>query len=98
MPSINYEGRCYSALENESVLDTLLRNNVPVTNSCRAGVCGSCMLRAAGGVVPARAQSGLKETLKANGYFLSCLCRPESDLEIAQPGDECRVGAIIESL
>ena len=36
--------------------------------------------------VPAAAQQGLKATLVEQGYFLSCLCRPEGDLELEPAG------------
>jgi NAD(P)H-flavin reductase len=41
---------------------------------------------------------GLKETLKAQGYFLACACRPENALEVAGAGAELRVPARITSL
>jgi NAD(P)H-flavin reductase len=48
--------------------------------------------------VPARAQSGLKDSWKAQGYFLACVCHPENDLTIAQPGEEAKLGATIRAL
>lgn len=68
------------------MLDALLRGGVPISNSCRAGACQSCLLRAARGSVPAAAQIGLKATLVEQGYFLSCVCRPEGDLLLEAAG------------
>ena len=98
MNQVKHEGRWYPLEQDESVLDGLLRQGVNVPHSCRAGACQSCLMRAERGEVPAKAQVGLKETLKAQGYFLACACRPESELEVAGAGTELRVPARITSL
>ncbi|HYE20584.1 MAG TPA: 2Fe-2S iron-sulfur cluster-binding protein [Tepidisphaeraceae bacterium] len=70
----------------ESVLDGLLRAGHAIPNSCRGGACQACLMRATSGAVPAAAQVGLKETLRAGGYFLACSCRPAEDLTVSLPG------------
>ncbi|WP_257450988.1 2Fe-2S iron-sulfur cluster-binding protein [Archangium lipolyticum] len=98
MTRVKHEGQWYGLDEGESVLDGLLRGGVAVPHSCRAGACQSCLMRAERGDVPAKAQVGLKETLKAQGYFLACACRPDSELEVASAGADLRVSARIASL
>ncbi|PTL83139.1 2Fe-2S iron-sulfur cluster-binding protein [Vitiosangium sp. GDMCC 1.1324] len=98
MARVNHEGQWYGLEEGESVLDGLLRQGVQVPHSCRAGACQSCLMRAGRGEVPAKAQAGLKETLKAQGYFLACVCHPESELEVAGAGADLRVPARITAL
>ena len=104
MPAVRWEGQSYqlndngSDNDNETVLDALLRNGVAVSYACKSGTCGSCMLRAESGVVPARAQAGLKDSWKMQGYFLACVCQPESDLAVTTVGAEARIGANIASL
>ena len=98
MPEIEYEGQSFALAENESVLDGLLRNGLKVSHSCKAGSCGSCLMRAAHGSVPVKAQAGLKDSWKAQGYFLACVCRPESDLAITTVGSDARLGATIAAL
>ncbi|WNG40787.1 2Fe-2S iron-sulfur cluster binding domain-containing protein [Archangium violaceum] len=98
MARIKHEGQWYGLDEGESVLDGLLRRGVEVPHSCRAGACQSCLMRAERGEVPAKAQVGLKETLKARGYFLACACQPEGELEVAGAGADLRVSARITSL
>ena len=98
MPAIQFEGQSYAVLEGESVLDALLRSGVPAAHSCKAGSCGSCLMRAVDGVVPTRAQQSLKDSWKAQGYFLACVCKPESDLTLAQAGTDARLTATITGL
>lgn len=98
MPGITYAGNFYPLHEGESVLDGLLRNGVPASHACKAGSCGSCMMRADEGSVPAKAQAGLKASWKAQGYFLACVCRPESDLSVRPVGTDVRLGATLTEL
>lgn len=97
MPIVTYAGVSYAAAPGEAVLDTLLRHNVPVSNSCRAGACQSCMLRASAGTISPQAQRGLKATLVEQGYFLSCSMVPEDDLLI-EPATGIEMRASIASL
>ncbi len=97
MAKLTYAGAVYEAAPGETVLETLLRHAVPVANSCRAGACQSCLLRAATGPVPDAARQGLKSTLVEQGYFLSCVCRPEDDL-ILEPAGGLAVPATIMAL
>ncbi len=74
--------KCVFDLADETVLERLLREGVQVPNSCRSGVCQSCLLRATEGTPPASAQQGLKDSWRARGYFLSCVARPTEDLTV----------------
>src|ERR1041385_3226229 len=98
MATIGFDGRSYSLAENESVLDGLLRHNVKLTYSCKAGVCGSCVMRMTRGSVPERAQSGMRDSWKARGYFFACVCVPQEDLDAVQPGNDLRFQGSIASL
>jgi CDP-4-dehydro-6-deoxyglucose reductase len=79
-----FEGREYELDNGESVLDCLDRHQAGVPSYCRNGVCQTCLMRAEAGPVPAAAQLGLKETWKAQGWFLSCMCRPAGDMRVAR--------------
>jgi len=98
MATVRYGPHACELQDNESVLDGLLRVGAPVSYSCKSGSCGSCMLRATAGVVPAPAQAGLKDSWKARGYFLACICRPEVDLAIASVDADAQVPAKIAAL
>ena len=94
MPVITYSDDTIALEDGESVLEGLERSGHPIPNSCRSGVCHSCMLRATEGDVPAAAQKGLKPALSTQGYFLSCRCVPEGDLAVVRGEDGAtRVGA-----
>lgn len=98
MAEVRYQGRVYSVHPGESVLDALLRQGVRASHACKAGSCGSCMLRREEGAVPPRAQEGLKDSWKANGYFLACMCHPEGDLSVEAAGADVRIPAVIIAL
>lgn len=86
MPQLRYQGRSF-VLAGETVLERLLAEGISVPNSCRSGVCQSCLLRATEGKPPENAQQGLKDSWKARGYFLACVARPTEDLTVTS-GDE----------
>lgn len=87
MPVVHYGEREIPVAAGESLLDALLREGCQVPNSCRAGVCQSCLLRAEEGRVPRDAQIGLKESYRVQGYFLACRCHPQGDMRVALPRD-----------
>jgi CDP-4-dehydro-6-deoxyglucose reductase len=98
MTAISYEGRSYPVAPGTSALDALLSGGVEAPHSCKAGTCGSCMMRAVSGAVPEKAQAGLKASWKAQGYFLPCVCTPDSDLSVTRVGSDARSGATITAL
>lgn len=100
MAKVKHEAQWYPMEPEETVLDGLLRQGVAVPHACRAGACQSCLMRAVNGVVPEKAQVGLKDTLKARGYFLPCACQltPGVELEVAGAGADLRAPARIEAL
>lgn len=95
-------GRSYKLRAGESVLDGLNRHGLRVPSSCRAGVCQSCIMRATSGEPGAAAQDPVKDTLRAQGYFLACASRPASNLTVALADDEdvsvaARLGPVAEA-
>ncbi len=99
MARVEYDGFSCQLRSGESVLDGLLRAGVAVPHSCRAGSCGSCMMRAvAPSTATSRSQAGLKDSWKVRGYFLACVCHPDADLAAGPVDAESRCGATIASL
>jgi len=90
MANVVFSGNSYELENQESILLGLERHGVTIPSSCRSGVCQTCLLLAVKGKVPAAAQVGLKPTLQKQGYFLACMCKPDSDLEIALPGEDVK--------
>lgn len=93
MPSVEYNNFVFTLLVNETILDGLLRNGVAAPHSCRSGACQTCLMQAKDGKPPDHAQSGLKDTLKAQGYFLSCQWIPERDVIIGE--SRCETAATV---
>lgn len=85
MPKVVFEGQEFCTKPGESVLDCLHRHGVSVNSSCRAGVCQTCMMVAVEGEPTPASQAGLKDTLKAQNYFLICSCVPEGDMVLGLP-------------
>jgi len=97
MPVLQFEERKYSVADGESVLECLTSQGAVVPSSCRSGACQTCLMRSVDGTPPAISQTGLKPTLRAQGYFLACMCRPTMNMEVALPGEEVapRTSAIV---
>jgi len=98
MAIVRFDGAGYALADGENVLSGLLRHGVSLNHSCRAGVCGSCMMKATAGSIPPRAQSSLKDSWKARGYFMACVCVPDEDLEVAALDAGFRFDATLTSL
>lgn len=96
MSTLTFKNQSYTLESQESVLQCLLRHEIDYPNSCQAGICQSCLIKAKEGVINPSWQEGLPETLKAQGYFLACLAKPEEPLQVTTPeSTECEVSAQI---
>lgn len=85
MPIIRFNNTEYECKPGQSVLDVLLENQLPIPSSCRSGLCQTCLMQATSGKPPLSSQTGLKDTLKEQNYFLACSCHPAEDMEIRLP-------------
>jgi len=82
MPTIHFEGQDFFCSGKETILESMTRHGVLLPSSCQSGSCQTCMIRALKGTPPPDSQSGLKDTLKQQNYFLACICRPAEDMTI----------------
>lgn len=99
MAKIQFNNKRLTSEPGKTVLDTLLDNGIDIPFSCRQGSCQSCMVRSLDTTPPAKSQEGLKETLKAQNYFLACQCRPETDMNVVPAGEtELSISASVEQL
>lgn len=80
---ITYQGQSLQYDDTIPLLDFLENNDIPIASSCRAGVCGTCEITLEKGEVFSLPNEFLTEADKAEGRRLSCICFPESDLEIS---------------
>jgi len=99
MPNLTFRGDTYDCAENQSVLDALTGYGVSIPSSCRNGICQTCLMRSVSGTPPLDSQNGLKETLKAQNYFLACNCHPLEDMEVSLPdAGSARIQATVHSI
>lgn len=88
MTRIKFDEQTFETEGTETILNTLLRNNIQVPYGCRAGVCQSCLMRSLDNPPPEKSQVGLKDTQQKQNYFLACLCEPEKDMSVVLPNAE----------
>jgi Na+-transporting NADH:ubiquinone oxidoreductase subunit NqrF len=72
----------YSYDGKESLLEFLEDKNVDITFACRSGVCGACKCKLVSGEVDSFTDAGLSNAEKKNGYLLTCVTRPVSDVKL----------------
>ncbi len=85
MTNLKIGENTYTCDSEETVLDSLLRQDVDISYACKKGTCHSCMVRCIDGQPPVESQGDLKDTLKSQNYFLACLCIPNLDMTIRLP-------------
>ncbi|MDD5125983.1 2Fe-2S iron-sulfur cluster-binding protein [Methylovulum sp.] len=88
MPQISLGETQFACPGDETLLDALLKANLRIPYSCRQGVCQSCLMRCLNVAPPANSQTGLKDTLQRQNYFLACRCYPEQDMTVALPDQQ----------
>jgi NAD(P)H-flavin reductase/ferredoxin len=97
MVTLTIDKNDYVCHNGETVLDTLLRENVNLSFACKKGTCHSCMIRSTNVPPPQKSQSGLKNTLIKQNYFLACQCVPEQDMHLKLPDQSefYRMGTVV---
>ncbi|WP_028312023.1 2Fe-2S iron-sulfur cluster-binding protein [Derxia gummosa] len=98
MTQIHTRGVSIDTLPGETVLDALIRRGLTIPFSCRGGSCRSCLQRCTAGSPGQRAARNLAPELIALGYFLPCICVPETELSF-EPPDPAHfwIGALLAS-
>lgn len=66
----------------ETLLDVLEREGLPIIGACRAGVCGSCKCKVESGEVQSSSTMALTPEQVAEGYVLACSSKATSDLQL----------------
>ena len=68
----------------QTILDAASANNIHVPFSCRAGLCGSCVLRCTSGKVRMRVNEVLTDEEVAEGLVLTCVGYALEDIEVVR--------------
>ncbi|WP_348542361.1 2Fe-2S iron-sulfur cluster-binding protein [Dietzia kunjamensis] len=88
--AISVAGRRVECIEDQSILESLLRAGVWMPNSCNQGTCGTCKLQVLSGEVDHRdsPQDTLSAEERTQGLALACQARPLRDTEVALCGSK----------
>ncbi|MEH3118208.1 MAG: iron-sulfur cluster-binding domain-containing protein [Methylorubrum populi] len=66
----------------ESILEAGLRLGVRIPNSCRQGICGSCLVQKETGEVAMNHEGGISDEEVADGAILACCSYPRSPVTV----------------
>ncbi len=91
--SIQYGGEPLAINAGESLLDAALRQDVAIANSCRNGVCQTCLVKVTAGAVPPAAQKSLSPQQRKQNFALACQLKPELAIEVVPLGAEAQSSA-----
>lgn len=64
----------------ESILELAEENNIDLEYECRQGLCGTCKVKLLSGDVEMEAEDGLEDDEIQNGFILTCVAVPKSDI------------------
>ncbi len=64
----------------ESILELAEENGIDIEYECRQGFCGTCKVKLLSGEVDMETEDGLEDEEIQNGFILTCVSVPKSDI------------------
>ena len=82
MTRFYFDEQSVESIEDETILDALIRQGYSVSYSCKKGACKTCLVQHIDGVLPIGSQNGLTTELKSDAYICACQCKPTPELKL----------------
>jgi ferredoxin len=74
--------------DNKFILEAAEDNNIELPYSCRAGSCSTCLGKVTKGTIDQPDQTFLDDDQMGNGFVLTCVAYPTSDVTISTHEEE----------
>jgi len=77
---VSFNQQDLSLKMGQTLLEAALDNHFTIPNSCRSGICQTCLVKIQTGIIPPAAQQGLSTNQIQQNLALACQLRPEDKI------------------